>query len=182
MIALRFCSFTCFVVFASQCAAVGATPKIKKMDSQKREAIRVALQADVAKGGEALLPWFNVVCICAPQLWAKISPSVDKKGIEIIPSHFTNPSEPGSTDGATFKGAEANRRLARSVAPLLAKGTVRLPTEDEWKKYWRIYPFDQIEEPVLVVSSAKGDILVHLLWGKENQRYFVFLLEALRSR
>jgi hypothetical protein len=167
------------VLAALSGATADVTPKIKKMDPQKREAIRVAFQADIAKSGDALLPWFNDLCVCFPQLWAKVSPVVDKKGIEIIPSHFTNPSQP---DGATFRGAEANRRLARSIAPLLAKGKIRLPTEDEWRRYWRICPFKEIEEPVFVVSSAKGDILVNLVPGKENQRYSVLLLEVLHWR
>ena len=160
-------------------APAGSAPKIKKMEPQKRETIRVALQADVANGGDALLPWFNDLCVCFPQLWAKVGPVVDKKGIDIIPTHFTKPSQP---DGASYRGAEAIRRLARRIAPLLVKGKVRLPTEDEWRKYWRVCPFKEIEEPVFVVSSAKGDILVSLVPGKENQRYFVLLLEVLHWR
>ena len=160
-------------------APAGSAPKIKKMDPQKREAIRVALQAEVAKGGDALLPWFSDLCVCFPHLWAKVSPTVDKKGIDIIPTHFIKPSQP---DGASFRGGEAIRRLARSIAPLLVKGKVRLPTEDEWRKYWEVCPFNEIEEPVFVVSSAKGDILVSLVAKEGNQRYSILLLEALRSR
>lgn len=150
------------------------------MDSAKRESVRIALQNDLAKGGDAWSSWFGPVSICAPQLWARISPTLDKKGIEIIPTHFTNPDEPASKDGAAFKGFEANRRLARQVAPLLTAGKVRLPTEAEIRAYWRIFPFAEIEEPVFVVSSARADVLVHLQWDKGKQRYFVFLVEAFR--
>jgi hypothetical protein len=178
---LRLHAFTCFTVFVSlQCAAADAASKIKKMDPVKRESLRIALQNDLAKGGDALSSWFSSVCICAPQLWTRISPTLDKKGIEIIPTHFSNPDVPASKDGAALKGFEANRRLARQVAPLLAAGKVRLPTEDEIRAYWRIFPFNEIEEPVFVVSSARADVLVHLQWDKGKQRYFVFLLEAFR--
>src|SRR5262249_11752327 len=145
------------------CAAAGDTPQIKRMDPNKRETIRAGLQADVVKGRDTWLRWFDVVCICAPQLWQKVKPAVDKNGIEIIPTQFRNPSEPGSRDGATFKGAESSRRLARAIFPLVAHGKVRLATDSEIRTFWAIIPFNDLEEPVFVVSSAKGDILIHLL-------------------
>ena len=150
------------------------------MDSKKRETIRAGLQADVVKGGDAWLTWFGLACICAPQLWHKVSAAVDKNGVEIIRTQFTNPSEPGSRDGATFKGAESNRRLARAIFPLIAHGKVRLATDSEIRTFWAITPFDDLEEPVFVVSSAKGDILIHLLRDPDSRRYFVFFVEALR--
>jgi hypothetical protein len=66
---------------------------------------------------------------------------------------------------------------------LVANGKVRLLTDTEIRAYWaRIFPFDEIEEPVFVVSSAKADILVHLIWDEKRRRYFVFLVEALRLK
>jgi hypothetical protein len=150
------------------------------MDSEKRETIRAGLQADVVKGGDAWLRWFGFACICAPQLWHMISAAVDKNGVEIIPTQFTNPSEPGSRSGATSKGAESNRRLALAIFPLVAHGKVRLATDSEIRTLWAIIPFDDLEEPVFVVSSAKGNILIHLLRDPESRRYFVFFVEALR--
>jgi hypothetical protein len=146
------------VLVSLQCAAAGATPRIKTMDPKKRETIRAGLQADVVKGRDAWLRWFDLVCICAPQLWQKVSPAVDKNGIEIIPTHFTNPSEPGSRDGAAFKGAESNRRLPRAIFPFVAHGKVRLPTDSEIRTYWEgLFPFDEIEEPVFVsLISPRG--------------------------
>jgi hypothetical protein len=107
-------------------------------------------------------------------------PRLDKNGVEIIPTQFTTSSEPGSRNGATFKGAESNRRLARAIFPFIARGKVRLATDSEIRTYWAIAPFDDLEEPVFVVSSAKGDILIHLLRDPESRRYFVFFVEALR--
>jgi hypothetical protein len=165
----------CLILLALlQCATGDAPPKIKKMDAAKKQSLRTALQNDTARGGEPLRSWFVSVCICAPRLWAAISVSLDKKGIEVIPTHF------GKLDGATFKGADANRRLANAVAPLLTAGKVRLLTEDELTQYWRIFPFEEIEEPVFVVSSGRADILMHLQWDTAKNRYFVFLIEALR--
>ena len=118
----RLYSLTCFVILLSlHCAAAGATPQIKTMDPNKRETMRAGLQADVVKGGDAWLRWFGFACICAPQLWRKVSAAVDKNGIEIIPTQFGNPSKPGSRDGATFRGAESSRRLARAIWLLTAK-------------------------------------------------------------
>src|SRR6476660_1507982 len=160
----RLYSLTCFVILLSlHCAAAGATPQIKTIDPNKLETMRAGLQADVVKGGDAWLRWFGFACICAPQLWHKISAAVDKNGVEIIPTQFTNPSEPGSRSGATFKGAESNRRLARAIFPLVAHGKVRLATDSEIRTLLAIIPFDDLEEPVFVVSSAKGNILIHLL-------------------
>jgi hypothetical protein len=174
----------CLAVLVSlQCAAAaGTTPRIKPMDPKKRETIRAALQADVVKGSDAWQHWFGSACICAPQLWQKVKLAVDKNGIEIIPTEFTNPSEPGSKYGATFKGAESSRRLARAIFPLVAHGKVRLATDGEIRTFWAIIPFDDVEEPIFVVSSAKGDILIYLLRDPESRRYFVFFVEALRLR
>ena len=152
------------------------------MDPKKRETIRAALQADVVKGSDAWQHWFGPACICAPQLWQKVKPAVDKNGIEIIPTEFRNPSESGSRHGALFRGVESNRRLARAIFSLVAHGKVRLPTDSEIRMFWAITPFDDVEEPIFVVSSAKGDILIYLLRDPESRRYFVFFVEALRLR
>jgi hypothetical protein len=167
--------FISFAVLALlQHAAANVGPKIKKMDPAKRETIRAALQTDVANGGGAWQRWFGVACICAPHLWRKVKPAVDKNGIEIIPTQF----EPGSRGGATFKGAESSRRLARAIFPLVAHGKVRLATDSEIRT--AIIPFNDLEEPIFVVSSAKGDILIHLMRDPESGRYFVFFVEGLR--
>ncbi len=177
----RLYSLTCFVILLSlHCAAAGATPQIKTMDPNKRETMRAGLQADVVKGGDAWLRWFGFACICAPQLWHKVSAAVDKNGIEIIPTQFGNPSKPGSRNGATFKGAESSRRLARAIFPLVAHGKVRLATNSEIRTLLAITAFDDLEDSVFVVSSSKGDILIHLLRDPESRRYFVFFVEALR--
>ena len=179
----RFHIFISFVALALlQQAAANVGPKIKKMDPVKRETIRAALQTDVANGVGACQRWFDVACICAPRLWQKVKPTVDKNGIEIIPTQFRNPPEPGSRDGATFKGAESSRRLARAIFPLIAHGKVRLATDGETRTLLAIIPFNDLEEPVFVVSSAKGDILIHLLRDPDSRRYFVFLVEALRLK
>jgi hypothetical protein len=147
------------------------------MDPNKRETLRAGLQADVVKGMDTWLRWFGFACICAPQLWQKIKPAIDKNGIEIIPTHFTNPSEPGSRDGATFRGTESTRRFARAIFPLVAHGKVRLATDSELRTFWAIIPFDDVEDSVFVVSSAKGDILIYLLRGSG-----VLFVEALRFK
>src|SRR5215471_8209899 len=93
----RFHIFISFVVLALlQHAAANVGPKIKKMDPAKRETIRAAFQADVVRETDTWLRWFGFACICAPQLWPKVKPAVDKNGIEIIPTEFSNPSERGS--------------------------------------------------------------------------------------
>jgi hypothetical protein len=143
-------------------------PKIKKLEAAKVESLRVALQADVSKAGEHFSSWFDTVCVCAPQLWKSVGASLDKSGIEIIPVHF------GTADGACFKGATGNQRFGLAVASLLPGGIVRLPTPEEIGRYWSIFPFDEIEEPVFIVSSARADLLVHLQLDEEKQRYFVF--------
>jgi hypothetical protein len=145
----RLYSLTCFVILLSlHCAAADATTQIKRTDPKKREMIRAALQADVVKGGDAWLRWFGSACICGPQLWHKVSAAVDKNGVEIIPTQFTNPSEPGSRDGATSKGAESSRRFARAIFPLVAHGKVRPATDSEIRT--AIVPFDDLEEPFVV--------------------------------
>lgn len=149
-------------------------PKIKKIEPAKVESLRVALQADVSKASERFPSWLDTVCICAPQLWKSIGVSLDKSGIEVIPVHF------GTADGACFKGSLGNQRFAVAVASLLSSGIVRLPTPEEIGRYWIIFPFDEIEEPLFIVSSEQADILVHLRLDQEKQRYFVFLLEAFR--
>jgi len=177
----RFHIFSSFVVLALlQHAATNVGPKIKKMDPAKRETIRPALQADVVRETDTWLRWFGFACICAPQLWQKVKPAVDKNGIEIIPTEFQNPSEPGSRHGALFRGVESNRRLARAIFPLVAHGKVRLATDSEIRAFLAIVAFNDVEDSVFVVSSAKGDILIHLLRDPENRRYFVFFVEALR--
>jgi hypothetical protein len=62
---------------------------------------------------------------------------------------------------------------------LVAHGKVRPATDSEIRT--AIVPFDDLEEP-FVVSSAKGDILIHLLRDPESRRYFVFFVEALRLK
>lgn len=108
------------------------------------------------------------------ELVAAIRASLDTTGIEVIPVHF------GDRDGVALKGAEANRKFSDQLAPLIAAGKVRMPTDEETKAYWRIFPFDEIEQPFFTVVSPKTDILVHLQWDAANGRYFVFLTEAFR--
>jgi len=160
-------SFQCVGAYASE-------PKIKKIDPSQVESLRRALQADVSKASGRLTAWFDSVSVCAPQLWRHIGGAIDKREIELIPVHFA------AADGACFKGAQGNQRLAVAVAPLLTDGIVRVPTGDEMKKYWGIFPFDEIEEPVFVIESARADILIHFQFDQEKQRYCVFFLEALR--
>lgn len=157
-----------------QSVVADITPKIKRMDAAKQEEVRAAFQADISKGADPLRRWFNGISICGPKFWNSIKSSVDTKGIEVIPTHFAD------SDGATLKGADANRRLADQLAPFIANAKIRLPTDDETKAYWRIFPFDKIEEPVFIVVSPKADILVHLLWDADKGRYFVFFIEAFR--
>jgi hypothetical protein len=165
----------CFVLLAAtQSFAADTTPKIKAIDAAKREEVRTALQADISKGPDSLRRWFGDVCICAPKLWSSVRSLLDTKGIEVIPVKFAD------RDGAALKGAEANRRVADQLVPLLTAGKVRMLTDEEIKAYWRIYPFDEIEEPFFTVASPKADILVHLQWDADKGRYFVFLTEAFR--
>ena len=162
------------ILTATQSFAADTGPKIKRMDAAKREEVRSAFQSDISKSPDSLRRWSGDVCICAPKLWSNIRSSLDTKGIEVIPVHF-----PGR-DGALMKGIEANRRFADQLAPLLAAGKVRIPTDDETTAYWRICPFDEIEEPIFVVVSPRADILVQLQWNADKGRYFVFLAELNR--
>ncbi len=165
----------CVGLFAvAQVLADDSVPKIKKMDPAKQESIRTSLQMDISKGADALRPWFGQVSICAPRLWSRIASSIDRKGVEIIPTHFP------SGDGAAFKGGDANRRFADQMAPLLNSGKVRIPKEDEVNAYWRICPFDEIEEPFFVVAAPNADVLVHLQWDADKGHYLFFFLEAFR--
>ena len=165
----------CLVFLAAlQSMADDTVPKIKKMDGAQQEEVRAALQADISKGGDSLRAWFGDVSICAPKLWSRIRSSLDTKGIEVIPTHFAD------GDGATFKGAEANRRLADQLAPLTAASKVRTPTDEETKAYWRICPFDEIEEPFFTVVSPRAEILLHLVWDAKKGHYLVLFTEAFR--
>jgi len=154
--------------------AHASEPKIKKLEAAKVESLRFALQADVSKASVRLSAWFDTISVCAPQLWQSVGASLDKSGIEVIPVHF------GTVDGACFKGSLGNQRFAAAIAPWLSGGIVRLPTPEEIQRYWFIFPFDEIEEPVFIISSEKADILVHLQLDKDKQRYFVFMIEAFR--
>ena len=146
------------------------------MDSKKRETIRAGLQADVVTGGDAWLRSFGFACICAPQLWHIVSAAFDKNGIEIIPTQF----EPGSRGGATFKGAESSRRLARAIFPLVAHGKVRLATDSEIRT--AIIPFNDLEEPIFVVSSAKRGYTDPFAKGSGEPPLLRFFVEALRLK
>ena len=172
-------SFLLVVLFVVACAAPwtfsdyfnrheprcsgGPAPRLKKMDPQKRGQFESRCRLTLPR---VKTHYFlgSTICAFAFRSSGPRSAPVVRQGIYIIPTHFTNPSQ---TDAVFFK-RHRHFRLARSIAPLLVKGTVRLPTEDEWRRYWRVCPFKEIEEPVFVVSSTKGDILISLVPGKET--------------
>ncbi|MGA7725578.1 MAG: hypothetical protein WCA95_09850 [Opitutaceae bacterium] len=155
-------------------SAKASDPKIKSLDPARVEIVRVALQKDLSGTGAGLSPWFDTVCVCAPKLWSRISRTLDRNGIEVIPGKF------GNADGAVFKGTPGNQRLASTVEALIRGATVRLLTKEEIGRYWEIFPFEEIEEPFFVASSDNADLLIHLIWDKEKQHYTVFLIEAFR--
>jgi hypothetical protein len=149
-------------------------PKIRHLEPARLEAIRAAFQSDVTAGGDPFASWFGTVAICAPRLWAQLKDTIDRYHIELIPAKF----EVGS--GMVIRGAAGNRDLAEALIPLVDGGVVRVPTDREYKRYWAIFPFDQIEEPVFMVTTHDGELLVHLQPDAKSGRYFVFLVEVFR--
>jgi len=157
------------------CAGASAgAPRVKALDPSVVEATRLSLQGDLAGAGQGLSSWFGTVAICAPQLWGRINASLDRRGIEVIPGKF------GNADGAVFKGAPGNQRLAGMIEPMIRGAAVRALTNEEIGRYWAIFPFEEIEEPFFMASSKDADLLVHLIWDQERKHYTVFLIEAFR--
>jgi hypothetical protein len=140
------------------------------------EEVRAAFQADVKAGGDRFDTWFGTSCICAPRLWAEIKGSIDRYHLEVIPANFSQGS------GVVIRGGEGNRNLAEALLPLIGGGTVRVPTDAEFRRYWANYPFEQIEDPVFIVTAADAAVLVHLQPNPRTGRYLVFLVESFRPR
>jgi hypothetical protein len=57
---------------------------------------------------------------------------------------------------------------------------VRAPTDQEVRRYWANFPFDEIDDPVFIVASPEADLLVHLQADPRTGRYSVFIVEAFR--
>jgi hypothetical protein len=155
-------------------AAHASEPRVRHMAPARLEEIRAAFQADVTAGGEHLDSWFGTLCICAPRLWARIRDSIDRYHIELIPAKFAEGS------GVVVRGAAGNRDLAEALGPLLGAGVVRAPTDQEVRRYWANFPFDEIDDPVFIVASPEADLLVHLQADPRTGRYSVFIVEAFR--
>jgi hypothetical protein len=155
--------------------APASEPKIRHMDPVRLEAIRAALQGDVTAGGDRFDVWFGNVVICAPHLWGQIQGTIDHYKLHLAPAEFTVGT------GVVIRGLSGNRDLAEALAPLVVReGTVRLPTDKEFRRYWANFPFEEIEDPVYVISSPDLDLLIHLQLDPKTGRYFAFLVESFR--
>ena len=139
---------------------------------EKYEAATALLQRNFLPDTNKLKTIVSAPAICGPRLWAlfKDSPHfatpLIAKGTGIIPL----------ADGRTQQVATAliqndseaaNFRAA--LAELLSGNgelKFRLPTEEEFKIFWAVIPFDTISDPLIVAEGKRYNVIMEFANGK----------------
>jgi hypothetical protein len=171
-----------FVIATGGCSTQTAT--VAKLDfplppharytvtDQQFEAAMATLQQNFSSDTNQLVTIISFPCTCGPGLWhlLKDSPRFSAppraKGTAVIPLANGKKQElpmtilQDDTEVANFRAA---------LADLLADNgnlKFRLPTEQEFKTFWAVSPFDEISNPLIVVEGEHYDLIIEFAKGK----------------
>ena len=164
------------LVLLAASAWAGDEPRVKPIDPLVVERTRATLEKALA-GDEAAWAagWFDTVAFAYPRLWRAVAPRLgDTHGLNLIATKL------GGEEGRTFKGKIENARLAAALWPLVHGGQVRRLTPAELRQYWNLFPFDELVEPIFVVTAQGNEILVHLVADQAGEHFTAFFMDALR--
>jgi len=139
---------------------------------QQFEAAMAILQQNFSSDTNRLAAIVSSPCTCGPGLWhlLKDSPRFSTppraKGTAVIPLANEKKQElpmtlfQGETEAANFRAA---------LADLLADNgnlKFRLPTEQEFKTFWAVSPFDEIPDPLIVAEGEHYNLIIEFANGK----------------
>ena len=139
---------------------------------QQFEAAKALLQQNFSAGTNKLNAIISSPCICGPGLWhlLKDSPHFSTppraKATGIIP--LAN-GEKQEVPTALFQDDTEAANFRAALADLLAQNgdlKFRLPTEQEFKIFWAVTPFDEISSPLIVAEGTRYNLIIEFAKDK----------------
>jgi hypothetical protein len=133
---------------------------------------KTELSSNLVADAATLTNLFASPMMCGPELWSvlKSSPHFSKpplaKGTAKIPLADGKYQE---LPIGFFQSEDEVMSFRKALADLLAsqgKLTIREPNEDEFKKFWGPFPFDEIGGPLLVALGKDATLVCQFQGGK----------------
>jgi hypothetical protein len=139
---------------------------------EKYEAATALLQQDFLPDTNKLKAIISAPAICGPRLWLLLKDSPHFATPLIAKSTGIIPLANGRTQEvatALIQNESEADNFRAALADLLAENgelKFRLPTEDEFKLFWVVIPFDTISDPLIVAEGKRYNLIMEFAKGK----------------
>ena len=130
--------------------------------------LAINFQADTNRLDKIITP----PCVCGPGLWNLLKDSPCISTPPRIKTVCNVPAANGKMQqlpAASFQDEKEAANFRAALAALISKNgklKFRLPTEDEFKMFWAVIPFDEISEPLVVAEGSDCNLIVLFSKGK----------------